>query len=199
MLFKSASAASLLALCSLSSAASLHHKRTTESGIFLYVYGTDSSGNGPNGGPVFYADGLAYAGTAAAPSWATVATNVTFTLDSDSTTTAWTISPNNSTVSFNSTKSMYIVPTTGSFTQVGFSSSNDTLPTDAVTTGFTFFGTSVAYAASDSDYEMMFWATATNTTGIYALYWNAAASNDDIVNGSFPVTVKATPPVVLTV
>jgi hypothetical protein len=46
---------------------------------------------------------------------------------------------------------------------------------------------------------MMFWATATNTTGIYALYWNAAASNDGIVNGSFPVTVKTTAPVVLTV
>jgi hypothetical protein len=161
MLFKSPAAASLLALCSLSSAASLPHKRSTESGVSLFVYGTDSSGDGPNGGPIFYIDGriycsssshalliietgLAYVGTAAAPSWATVATNITFTVDPDSTTTAWTISPNSTAVSFNSTESMYIVPTTGSFTQVGFSSSNDALPTSAVTTGFTFFGTNVA-------------------------------------------------------
>lgn len=88
--------------------------------------------------------GLAYVGTTVAPSWATVATNITFTLDPDSTTTAWTISPNSTTVAFNYTESMYIVPTTGAFTQVGFSSSTDTLPTDAVTTGFTFFGTNVA-------------------------------------------------------
>ncbi|KAE9378162.1 hypothetical protein N431DRAFT_399624 [Stipitochalara longipes BDJ] len=197
MFFKSVGAASLLALCSLSSAASLPHKRSTESGVSLFVYGTDTGGDGPNGGPIFYVDGLAYVGTTIAPSWATVATNITFTLDPDSTTTAWTISPNSSTVTFNSTESMYIIPTTGSFTQVGFSSSTDTLPTDAVTTGFTFFGTNVAYAASDSNYELMFWASATNTSGVYALYWNAAASTDDLINGSFPVTVKTTAPTVL--
>jgi len=239
MLFKSATAASVLGFCSLSSSAFLPHKRSTESGTSLYVYGTDPSGDGPNGRPIFYADGkahlhfhawtplifgkgLAYVGSTT-PSWATAATNITFTLDPDSTTTAWTISPNSTTVSFNSTKSMYIVPTTGDFTQVGFSSSNDTLPTYAVTTGFTFFGTNVAYvfslgtnipwitflkvtadpdiiryAANGSNYELLFWAAATNTSGLYALYWNAAASNGNMVNGSFPVTVKTTPPVVLT-
>jgi hypothetical protein len=88
--------------------------------------------------------GLAYVGTTGALSSATVATNVTFTLDADDTTTAWTITPNSTDVSFNATESLYIVPTTGAFEQVGFASSNDTLPTDAVTTGFSFFGTSVA-------------------------------------------------------
>jgi hypothetical protein len=60
MLFKSATAASVLGLCALSSSASLPHKRSTESGISLYVYGTDSSGGGPNGSPIFYADGKAH-------------------------------------------------------------------------------------------------------------------------------------------
>jgi hypothetical protein len=58
MLFNSARAASWLSLCSLSSAASLPHKRATESGVSLFVYGTDSSGNGPNGGPIIYVDGM---------------------------------------------------------------------------------------------------------------------------------------------
>jgi hypothetical protein len=31
-------------------------------------------------------------------------------------------------------------------------------------------GTQVAYAASESDYELLFWATSTNETGIYGLY-----------------------------
>jgi hypothetical protein len=214
MLFNSTAVTTLLALCSFSSAASLPHKRSAESDIVLYAYGSDLSGDGPNGGAIFYADGkivctsylevflifetgLAYIGSTAFPSWATVATNVTFTLDPDSTTTAWTISPNGSAVTFNATESLYIVPTTGSFTQVGFASSNDSMPTGAVTTGFAFFGTSVAYTASDSDYELMFWASATNTSGIWALYWNAAAAASDMINGSFPVTVKTTAPTVL--
>lgn len=133
------------------------------------------------------------------PTWASVATKITFTLDSESTTTAWTISPNSTTVTFNETDSMYIVPTTGSITQVGFASSSDTLPTDAVTTGFAFFGTTVAYAASDSDYQISFWASTTNTTGVWGLYWNAQAATSDLPNGSFPVTIKTTPPTVLDV
>jgi hypothetical protein len=55
MLFKSSTTASLLALCALSSAASLKHKRATKSGVTLYAYGENA-----NGGPVFYADGKSY-------------------------------------------------------------------------------------------------------------------------------------------
>jgi hypothetical protein len=75
-------------------------------------------------------------------------------------------------------------------------------------------GTQVAYAASESDYELLFWATSTNETGIYGLYvriypacsvlkevadckilqWNAAGSPS---NGSFPVVIKSTPPTVV--
>jgi hypothetical protein len=124
---------------------------------------------------------------------ATVVTDITFTVDADDTTVAWTIQPNSSTVSFNSTKSLFIVPTDGSFAAVGFADSSTTLPTGAVTTGFTFFGTNVAYAASDSDYQLMFWGANTSTSGIYALYWNEASTS--LPDGAFPVTVKTTAPV----
>jgi hypothetical protein len=60
MLFNSAATATLLMLCSMSSAASLPHKRSTESGVSLYAYGTDASGDGPNGGAIFYVDGKTY-------------------------------------------------------------------------------------------------------------------------------------------
>ncbi|KUJ11842.1 uncharacterized protein LY89DRAFT_738487 [Mollisia scopiformis] len=182
----------ILAFGALSTAASLPHRRSSESDVVLYCYGSTS-----NGGPIFYADGLAYFGMSANTLDAGVSTNISFTLDPDDTTTAWTIQPNTTTnpnVSFNETLDMYIVPTDGSFTQVGFASSNSSsLPTGAVTTGFSFFGTNVAYVESSSNYDMMFWGNATTTDGIFALYWNDGS--DDAPNGSFAVTVKTTPPV----
>ena len=104
-----------------------------------------------------------------APAWGT-ATNITFTTDSSDTTVPWTIEANSTTVSFNETLELYIVPTNGSYAQVGFVSTSGKVPTGGVTTGFSWFGTQVAYAASASDYELMFWATPTNTTDIYGLY-----------------------------
>ncbi|CZR59852.1 uncharacterized protein PAC_09746 [Phialocephala subalpina] len=181
-----------LALSAISSAASLPHRRSSESGLTLYAYGTAA-----NGAAIWYADGLAYFGKGDASLDATVKTNISFTVDPDDTTVAWTIQPNatsNPTVSFNETLDLYIVPTDDSFTQAGFASSNSSsLPTGAVTTGFSFFGTSVAYAASESDYEMMFWANATTTEGVYALYWNAGSSSAP--DSSFAVVVKTTPPI----
>ncbi|CZR69398.1 uncharacterized protein PAC_19298 [Phialocephala subalpina] len=210
MLFNSITAASLLALCTLSNASALKYKRATESDVTLYAYGSEA-----NGAPIFYADGnspklsllswniadsdykgLAYVGETSTLASASVATNVTFTVDPDDTTVPWTITAKSSTVVLNATYSMYIVPTSGSFTQVGFASSNSTLPTGAVTTGFSFFGTNVAYAASSVDYELQFWANATTTDGIYALYWNAAST--DVPSGAFSVTVKTTAPTVTT-
>ena len=138
--------------------------------------------------------GLAYIGDTNSLASASVVTNVTFIVNPDDTTVPWTITANSSTDTLNATYSMYIVPTSGSFTQVGFTSSNSTLPTGAVTTGFSFFGTNVAYAASSSDYELQFWANATTTDGIYALYWNAVST--DVPSGAFPVTVKTTTPTV---
>jgi hypothetical protein len=91
---------------------------------------------------------------------------------------------------------LYIITTSGSFSQVGFLSTNDTASAGQTTSGFTFFGTSVAYAANDSDYQMKFWATSTNTTGVWKLMWNA---NGNLESNSVPVVLKSTPPVSLTV
>ena len=205
MLFSYTTAAYLLALCGLSNAAAFKHRRDTLSDITVYAYGTES-----NGDPVFYANGkfcrlffeffcliwelgLAYIGQQS-PGWSGTTTNITFTSDSEDTSVPWTIAANSTSVSFNETYEMYIVPTSGSFTQVGFTStsSNSSLPSGAVTTGFGWFGTSVAYVANASDYELMFWAASTNVTGIYALYWDAFGTP---TNGSFPVALKSTPPI----
>lgn len=204
--------AALLASCALSNAATLKHKRTTES-VTLYAYGGIA-----NGAEVFYIDskslnarlanffnhyntGLAYIGQVSTPSWASVATNISFTVDRASTTAAWTIAPNttgsSSNVTFNSTLSMYIVTTSEDFQQVGFASNTDTLPAGATKTGFTFIGTSAAYAASELDYQMRFWASTTNVTDLYTLNWNGGG-NATTPNGSFPVVLKTKAPTVLT-
>jgi len=136
----------------------------------------------------------------ASPDWASVAANITFTA-SDTTTTPWTIAANLTDSNLTSAPfpdnsySMYIIPTNGNFQQVGFVSSNGTAPTNAVTEGFTWFGTSVAYAENDSNYELQFWANATNTTDVYALYWNA---NGTTLDTAFPIAIKSTAPAVLT-
>jgi hypothetical protein len=91
---------------------------------------------------------------------------------------------------------MYVITTSGSFSQVGFLSSNGTAPTGAVTSGFNFFGTNVAYAASNTDYQMQFWATSTNTTGLWQLMWNANGQSEA---NSVPVALKSTPPVTVIV
>ena len=51
-----------------------------------------------------------------------------------------------------------------------------------------------AFAYSDSDYELQFVGAETNESDIYALYWNNGGT---LPNGSFPVTLKSTPPTVL--
>jgi hypothetical protein len=188
--------AALLALSGVSNAATIKNMKRDTVSTSLYAYGSET-----NGAQVFYADGkytkfptypsannqtgLAYIGSGALDN-ATTQTNITFATDSSSTTIPWPITANSSSVTFNETQYLYIIPTNGSFEQVGFAS-NSSVPTNGVTTGFTWFGTSVAYAASDSDYEIMFWAANTTTAGVYALYWNAAGTP---VAGSFPVVLK---------
>lgn len=89
---------------------------------------------------------------------------------------------------------MYIINTSGSFNQVGFLALNDSAMTGAVTSGFTWFGTNVAYAANNSNYQMQFWATPPNDTGIWRLMWNANGLSE---SNSVPVALKSTPPVTL--
>lgn len=193
-----------LAICHVISGLSFTHKRDVLT-TTLFAYG------GPtNGAPVIFADGtilfllypiqltavlgFAYIGQTI-PTFASVATNITFTSDSETSTQPWTIAANSSSLSFNETLVMYITPNTGGFTAVGFASDNATLPTNATTTGFTWLGSFVAFAASESDIQMQFWANETTDAGLYALYWDGDGGE---LTGGFPVTLKSTPPTVLT-
>ncbi|KAH7407625.1 hypothetical protein BKA64DRAFT_706033 [Cadophora sp. MPI-SDFR-AT-0126] len=187
MLFTTSNIVSLMTFGSIVNAAATF-RREAVSGVTLYAYGIDT------GLPLIYADGLAYIGLSG-PSNASVSTNVTFTIDSSDSTVPWTITANSSTVSFNETLSMYIIPTSGSFSQVGYST-NASLPDGAVNVGFSLFGKSVAYSASDSDLELMFWAANSTTNGVYGLYWDASAEASAIPDGALPVTVKTTAPTV---
>ncbi|KAH6674327.1 hypothetical protein B0J14DRAFT_589746 [Halenospora varia] len=185
MLFQASSILSLLALTGVLSAASIRpQKRTSVSDISLWGYGAYS-----NGAKIFYSEGLAYIGLTGLDDVTGVQTNITFTEDPNDTTVPWTITANSSTVTFNETLYMYIVPDSGNMTQVGFAA-NGSVPDGGVTTGFAWFGKNVAYAASESDYEMMFWGLNTTTEGVFGLYWNGGS----LLDGAFPVTVKSTAP-----
>ncbi|KAH8588999.1 hypothetical protein B0O99DRAFT_342394 [Bisporella sp. PMI_857] len=182
----------LLAFCSLSSANSMAWNRrrdTTGSGISLYAYG-----GGTNGAPVFYDNGLAYIGY---PALSSASTNITFTVDTNAAADPWYIAANttdsvNSTAAFTGSPMFYIVPTDGSFEQAGFAANASAVPAGGKTTGFSWFGTSVAFAGSESDFEMAFWAVNTNTTGIWSLYWS---KNNTNVDNSVSIVLKSTPPV----
>lgn len=154
--------------------------------------------------------------------WRTFSRRLTQSVSSSgpsSITIPWTVSSNDSTITDSPT--LYIVPTSGSFTQVGFYDSSSsstyhafpyptlqltllspgsTLPTGAVTTGFTLFGTSLAYQATDGSFELQFWGQATNTTGVWELIWNAGGEGGVSVDGLAitPVTLKTMAPIVLT-
>lgn len=135
------------------------------------------------------------------PGWGGIITNITFSTTSSSLTSPWTISANLTNEAYTTAPfvddsySLYIVPTSGSFEQVGFLSNDDnsssTVPTNATTTGFTWYGTSVCYAASSSNYELNFWANATNTTGIFSVHWNSEGTAQ---GSAFPISIKSTFP-----
>jgi hypothetical protein len=125
--------------------------------------------------------GLAYIGYSAVSS---ASTNITFTVDANASTAPWYIAANttdsvNSTEAFTGSPLLYIVPTDGAFEQVGFTGNASAVPAGGTTTGFSWFGTSVAFAGSESDFEMAFWAVNTDTAGLWSLYWGKNNANVD--------------------
>jgi hypothetical protein len=77
--------------------------------------------------------------------------------------------------------------------QAGFvdqTSSNATLPTGAVTTGFSIFGTQVVYYDSDSQILSQFWAQTTDDESVWRVVWNSDGEAED---DSVPVVLKSTP------
>lgn len=114
------------------------------------------------------------------------------TADTVDATVPWTASSNTSAWNTTSDPSLYIVTTSGAFEQVGFVAPNGTLPTGAVTTGFTWYGMAAAYETSAGDMEMRFWATTTNETDVWSLMWN---TDGDKQTGGFPIALRRNEPV----
>ncbi|CAK7230092.1 hypothetical protein SCUCBS95973_007457 [Sporothrix curviconia] len=178
------------------------HKRTTETAQ-LYAYGTNISGLAIYAG----SDNLAYLATAGA---AANLTAVTWTIDTSGT-DAWTVAANATAATANSTNStsaltsgsaFYIVSDSASadaFAQAGFVSDAASAPTGATTTGFVTYGPYVMVLEDDADgsgqetYVSEFWATTTDTDGLWTLMWNEAGTAQD---NSVPLTIKTTAPVV---
>jgi hypothetical protein len=132
--------------------------------------------------------GKAYFGHRAINETTVIQTNVTVA-PADDITTPWSVAANSSTMSFNETLYMALNPTTTS--QLEFASAAN-MTAGFVDTGLTWFGTAVAYAADESNYGLSFAGVATNTSGVYGLYYTVGTST---VEGSFPVSVKSTVPV----
>jgi len=138
-------AASVLAVINMSSAG--FTKCADNTPITLFVYGSNI-----NGPPMFFANGKldlelyqtmnvltsklgkAYFGRGPLIDTTGIQTNITITAGYDST-QPWPITANSTTVSFNETQYLYLVPGSGSFEQLGFAT-NVSIPIGGVTTGF---------------------------------------------------------------
>ncbi|KAH7403703.1 hypothetical protein BKA64DRAFT_744256 [Cadophora sp. MPI-SDFR-AT-0126] len=155
-----------------------HSKRADTEDITIYAYGTNISGLAIYAGST---DGLAY--IASAPS----ADLTAITWDVSSTDSTWNVTESNTTISVGS---FYIVDTDSAFTAAGFLSSNSTTPANAVTTGFKIFGGQVALISNGSLLSQ-FWATTTDTEGVYSLMWNSDGTSQD---NSVPVALKTMAP-----
>ncbi|CAK7206292.1 hypothetical protein SEUCBS139899_009080 [Sporothrix eucalyptigena] len=170
------------------------HKRTTEI-VQLYAYGTNISGL-----PIYAgSDNLAYLATDDAASNFTA---VTWTIDTTGT-DAWTVSANTTAATNSSTLSsgstFYVVTDSSSddsFAQAGFVSDASDAPSGATTTGIVTYGPYVMILEDTDDkdtYVSEFWATQSDTDGVWTLMWNEAGTAQD---NSVPVTLKTTAPVV---
>lgn len=114
------------------------------------------------------------------------------TADTVDTTVPWTASSNTSVWNTTSDPSLYIITTSGAFDQVGFEATNGTLPTGAVTTGFTWYGKAAAYQTTAGDLEMQFWALTTNESDVWSLMWNTDGAKQ---TGGFPIALRSNEPV----
>lgn len=90
---------------------------------------------------------------------------------------------------------LYLVNTTGAYDPVGFSpvgnATNSSMPTGAQTSGFGWYGHTLAWVNSDGDYETLFYASNSTTSGTYNLLWNQP---NQFSSDAVPVTIKSTAP-----
>ena len=131
-------------------------------------------------------------------------TALTWTIDTTGT-DAWTVQANTTAASSNATattaltsgSAFYVVTSDGSFEQAGFVSSTSDAPTGAVTTGFVTYGSYVMLLEDDATtghqmYVGEFWATNSSVSGVWALKWNEAGTDQD---DSVPVTLRIKAPI----
>ncbi|KAF2626987.1 hypothetical protein BU25DRAFT_66377 [Macroventuria anomochaeta] len=155
------------------------------SSFSLYAYGNELVA----GMRLFYADGYAYVGDSA-PSFASQATNVTFSLTDDSRFVAYPID----NVTWTSNPSMCIGAGEGDLKTVGFASNYKNVSDGVIVTGFGLFG-GYAYNSKAGSIEMYFVASPTNETGIYQIKWDASLSetSESIMPISLRTAAPATP------
>ncbi|KAJ5153178.1 uncharacterized protein N7482_009656 [Penicillium canariense] len=117
---------------------------------------------------IFYSDGIAYAGDSSKWPYGSITTDVTFVItDTEMITTATT-----SGVTLDSDTLLYIRPTDDEVLPVGFTGNGITVPSDAVTTNFIFYGTYLMWEYGSGSLSDSFRAKETNVTGVYELYFD---------------------------
>jgi hypothetical protein len=75
-------------------------------------------------------------------------------------------------VTLDSDTLFYIRPTADEFLPVGFTGNGVTVPDDAITTNFIFYGTYLMWEYDDGSLSDSFRAKETNVTGVYELYYD---------------------------
>ncbi|KAJ5715713.1 uncharacterized protein N7483_012894 [Penicillium malachiteum] len=146
------------------SAPSLTVEKRNPTGSFeLIAYGAESTTI-----PMFFSDGLAYAGDSSKWTYGTTTTDVTFVItDTELITTATT-----SGVTLDNNTLLYIRPTTDEVLPVGFTGNGYATPSDATTEEFLFYGTYLMWEEEDGVLSDSFRLLETNVSGVYQYYYD---------------------------
>ncbi|RAK99581.1 uncharacterized protein BO80DRAFT_409734 [Aspergillus ibericus CBS 121593] len=135
-------------------------KRSPDGNFTLYDYGVTSS-------PIklFYADGLAYFGTASDWTSGSIVTDITLTFsDSQISTEALTEG-----VTLPDDTLLYIRPNDDAITEVGFTGADT--PSDAVTDRWIWYGAWLMYEDDSGELFDTFYVKETNVSSVWQLYW----------------------------
>ncbi|OJI87879.1 hypothetical protein ASPTUDRAFT_196872 [Aspergillus tubingensis CBS 134.48] len=135
-------------------------KRNPDGNFILYAYGLASE-------PVklFYADGLAYFGTASDWTYGSVVTDITMTYSSDEV-FAEALTDG---VTLPDDTLLYIRPNADEVTEVGFT--GDDTPSDAVTDQWIWYGGWIMYESDSGELFDTFYVKDTNVSTVWQLYW----------------------------
>jgi hypothetical protein len=86
---------------------------------------------------------------------------------------------------------MYIDTSASAFSPIGFTTSNSSF----TTTGFGLYGGWAMHLDDAGTVRMDFYATATNVSDVYEVYWNVATASP---TGAVPIALRTVAPVVVT-